>query len=119
MSVLKDGRYPINLDKPRHLLFSLNVLDEVQDRCGGYDKLSEFLQGKDMFKHLRWILTLLLNEGAEKDEDALTEQQLGRLIHTGNLNEVQIAIFKAFSLGVNGGEESDEEDIDTDDEKKS
>ena len=31
MSAIKDGRFPITLDKERHLLFSLNVIDEMQD----------------------------------------------------------------------------------------
>ena len=34
MSAFKDGRYPINLDQERHLLFSLNAMDEIQDKFG-------------------------------------------------------------------------------------
>ena len=65
MSAIKDGRFPITLDKERHLLFSLNVIDEMQDKFGGFDKLDKALSGKDSVKNLRWLLTLLLNEGAE------------------------------------------------------
>ena len=65
MSAIKDGRLPIVLDKERHLLFSLNVIDEMQDKFGGFDKLAEMLIGKDGIKNLRWLLTLLLNEGAD------------------------------------------------------
>ena len=96
MSAIKDGRFPITLDKERHLLFSLNVIDEMQD--------------------LRWLLTLLLNEGAEDGEEELTEKQVGKLIHTGNFLEVKSSIFKAFSMGNNGTAEpparDDEEEED-------
>lgn len=114
MSAIKDGRFPIVLDRERHLLFSLNAIDEMQDKFGGFDRLDKVLSGKDSIKNLRWLLTLLLNEGAEEGEEALTEKQVGKLIHTGNFIEVKSAIFKAFSLGNNGTEEpparDDEED---------
>ena len=120
MGAIKDGRFPITLDKERHLLFSLNVIDEMQDKFGGFDKLDKALSGKDSVKNLRWLLTLLLNEGAEDGDEELTEKQVGKLIHTGNFNEVKSSIFKAFSLGNNGTEEpparDDEEDDGEDDE---
>ena len=102
MSAIKDGRFPIVLDKERHLLFSLNAIDEMQDKFGGFDRLDTVLSGKDSIKNLRWLLTVLLNEGAEDDEEPLTEKQVGKLIHTGNFAEVKTAIFKAFSMGNNG-----------------
>ena len=52
------------LDKERHLLFSLNAIDEMQDKFGGFDRLDTVLSGKDSIKNLRWLLTVLLNEGA-------------------------------------------------------
>lgn len=116
MSAIKDGRLPIVLDKERHLLFSLNVIDEMQDKFGSFDKLDEVLKGKDSIKNLRWLLTLLVNEGAGDDEEPLTEKEVGKLIHTGNFNEVKLSIFKAFSFGNRGttepkpANESEEED---------
>ena len=116
MSAIKDGRFPIRLDKERHLLFSLNAIDEMQDKFGGFDRLDEVLSGRDSIKNLRWLLTVLLNEGAEEGEPELTEKQVGKMIHTGNFAEVKDAIFKAFSMGNNGTEEpparDDEEDGD-------
>ena len=106
MSAIKDGRLPIVLDKERHLLFSLNVIDEMQDKFGGFDKLAEMLKGKDGIKNLRWLLTLLLNEGADDGEEQLTEKQVGKMIHTGNFNEVKTAIFKAFAMGETAAQRS-------------
>lgn len=107
MSAIKDGRYPIFLDKERHLLISLNVIDAIQDRFGGYDDLPKYLKGKDSIKNLKWLLTLAINEGRAPDEDELSEQEVGRLIHTGNMREMTASIYKAFGMAVNGRAEAD------------
>lgn len=105
------------LDKERHLLFSLNAIDEMQDRFGGFDNLDKVLAGKDSIKNIRWLLTVLLNEGAEEGEPELTEKQVGKLIHTGNFAEVKTAIFKAFSMGNSGTPEPPERDGDEEDDE--
>ena len=113
MSAIKDGRYPINLNgKDYYLLFSLNALDALQEKYGGYDKLGDIFNenNKDIFKDLRWLLTLLINEGLEDDEPEFTEQRIGKLIHLGNIGEIKTAIYKSFAYGVNGGEQPDETD---------
>lgn len=118
MSAIKDGRYPIELDKERHLLFSLNALDEIQDKFGGFDKLHEIMDGTDKLKNVRWLLTLLINEGAAENEEQLTEKQVGKLIHTGNFVNVQMAIYRAFAVGNNGGQPTEEEEPEDDEEEE-
>jgi len=111
MSAIKDGRYPIELGgRERHLLFSLNALDEIQDKFGGYDKLAEVFdqRNKDWIKNTKWLLALLINEGDEDEQ--VTEKQVGRWIHTGNIVEVQSAILKAFSRGTNGDKETEKDE---------
>ena len=84
MSAIKDGRMPVELNgNTYYLLFSLNALDEMQDRFGGYDKLDKAFDQSNptMIKDLRWLLTLIINEGMEEGETPLTEQQVGKLIH--------------------------------------
>ena len=107
MGALKSGAFPVELNgKEYGLLFSLNALDEVQEKFGGYDKLSEVFN-----KDTRWLLTLLINEALlAEDENAqlLEEKRVGRLIHAGNLQEVQNAIFKSFYRGT-AGDNSDTE----------
>lgn len=115
MSAIKDGRLPIDLDRERHLLFSLNVLDEMQDKFGGYDKLTEVLQGKEAIKNVKWLLTRLVNEGAGDDEEELTEKQVGKMIHAGNLNEIIGIILSAFHMGTAGTPEAPEVSEDEDD----
>lgn len=119
MSAIKDGRYPITLNgKDYYLLFSLNALDALQDKYGGYDKLSDIFNenNKDIFKDLRWLLTVLINEGLEDDEPELTEQKVGKLIHLGNIGMIKTAIYKSFAFGVNGGEEEAEKTEETETE---
>lgn len=118
MSVIKDGRYPVEIGgKTYHLLFSLNALDELQDKFGGYDKLAEAMSqdNKDWIKNTKWLLAMLINEGMEEGEQEVTERQVGRMIHTGNITEIQEAMLKAFSVGTSGtaerevGEEAEQE----------
>ena len=105
MGALKSGAFPVELNgKEYGLLFSLNALDEVQEKFGGYDKLSEVFNkdNPNLFKDTRWLLTLLINEALlAEDENAqlLEEKRVGRLIHAGNLKEVQNAIFKSRNWG--------------------
>lgn len=117
MSAIKDGRMPVELnDKTYYLLFSLNALDEMQDRFGGYDKLDKAFDQSNptMIKDLRWLLTLIINEGMEEGETPLTEQQVGKLIHIGNLQQIKDAIFSAFVYSANGGEEKEAADGEAD-----
>jgi hypothetical protein len=114
MSALKDGRYEIELDKTRHLLFDLNVIDELNDKYGGYDKLGEILtpDNPKYIKDLKWILALLINEGADEGEPELTERQVGKLINSGNMNTVIGSIIAAFNVGTAGKSETETDDED-------
>ena len=112
MSAIRDGRYPIMLDKERHLLYDLNAIDMIQERFGDLTKIGEAMTGKDGFKNLRFLLTVLLNEG-DDPETELTEREAGKLIPVGNLNAVKDAIFAAISVGNTGSAvptEVDEDD---------
>jgi len=71
--------------------------------------LEEVLKGKDSIKNLRWLLTLLLNEGADEGEEPLTEMQIGKMVHAGNLKEVTTAVYAAFSVGNKGSTEPTED----------
>ena len=120
MSAIKDGRYPVNLNgRDYHLLFSLNALDAIQDKFGGYDKLNVVFDRSSptMLKDLKWLLAMLLNEGMDEGEPELTEKQVGRMVHTGNMSEIQRAIYAAFAVGANGGEEKEEESSEETDEE--
>ena len=127
MSAIKNGIHTVELNgKEYGLLFSLNALDDMQDKFGGYDKLSEAFStsNPDWVKDTKWLFTLLLNEALfAEDENAtpLTEQQVGRMVHMGNLKNIQQAIFAAFAKGTAGeheaaGTETEEGDVEEDTE---
>jgi hypothetical protein len=115
MSAIKNGAYTIELKGEEYaLLFSLNAMDAVQERYGGYDKIAEALRtdNPNSMKEIRWLLTMLINEGIlAEDENALqlTETQVGRMVHTGNLRDVTAAIYASFAKGTSGGQTETEE----------
>jgi hypothetical protein len=106
MSIIKDSRVEIEFErdggKKRHLMFSMDVLDEMQDKFGGYDKLAEALKGADMFKNIRWLLCRLINAGSSTDEDPVTEEWIGKNISVANLGDITKLIYAAFNAGVSG-----------------
>lgn len=123
MSALQNGAYPITLNgKEYGLLFSLNALDAIQERFGGYDKLHEVFnqKNKDWVKDTRWLFALLINEGRLADDEnaaILSEETVGRLINAENLKDVQNAIFSAFANGTAGTTGPDEAENDEDREE--
>jgi hypothetical protein len=122
MSAIRDGRYPVTLDKPRHLYFSLAVLDEMQDRFGGFDKLADALNDGDAIKTLTWLFSRLLNEGAALTQymdtgtldgaEELTERVTGLIIGAHDINNLKSEIFRAFAMGTTGNAEPGEAEAD-------
>lgn len=108
MSALQNGAYPVTLNgKEYGLLFSLNALDAIQEKFGGYDKLQEILSNdnKDLFKNIKWLFTLLINEARLADDEnaeSLTEDRVGRIVTAGNIGEIKNAIYTAFVKGASG-----------------
>lgn len=99
------------------MLFSINAIDAIQDKFGDMEKITDEIaeSGLKGIKTVKWLLTLLLNEGAEEGEEPLTEKQVGTLIHVGNLGDVKTAIFKALSVGNSGDDELVQPDVHSDD----
>lgn len=122
MSALQNGAYPITLNgKEYGLLFSLNALDAIQEKFGGYDKLSEILNSdnKDLFKNIKWLFALLINEARLADDEnaeMLTEDRVGRMVTAGNIGEIKNAIYTAFAKGAAGDEEADGKEEEDDEE---
>lgn len=115
MSAIQSGAYPVKLNgKEYGLLFSLNALDAIQDKFGGYDKLHEVFNANNQnwIKDTKWLLALLINEAmlAENEEaELLPEEKVGRMVHAGNLQDIQTAIYAAFSKGTAGDGEQTED----------
>ena len=96
------GKVPIELDRTRHIMFSLNLLIDLEDEIGDLSNLGEKMAGIGNLKFIRNLLTRTLNEGASEGEEPITEEQVGKLIHMGNIKLVTNAIGEAYSLAVRG-----------------
>ena len=117
------------LDKERHLLFSLNAIDALEDEIGDIGDIEKHMKGKGRMKFITWLIALLLNEaetykhfqktGKIEGAEMVTEQIVGLLINSSNINEVLICIRTAMAVANRGDEElpEDEEDGDIDDEE--
>ena len=113
MSALKDGRVAIELDKTRYLLFDLNAVDAVTDKYGTFENLGSIISpvaNPQYMKDLRYLVTLMLNEGADEGEPEFTEKQVGKIIHIGNMVTAMNAVTAAISYGESGTVQSDEAD---------
>ena len=130
MSGYKDPRFPIELGgKEYHLYFSLSVLEEMQEKYGGFDKLNEVTSGKDGLKNVIWLLTRAVNEGLAyghflktgdvEGAEVMSEKVAGLLLNTANLSDIKTDLFKAFAFGVKGNNDppEDEDPDDEDDEE--
>ncbi len=95
VSVMLDG-------EERRLLFTLNVVDEVQDHydCAIEEVIDRLTDKKESAKTLRYLTTVLLNDEAERSEGrkAYTEKEVGWLIAQDNVLEVTVAVLKAYGL---------------------
>ena len=70
----------------------------------------------DKAKNQIWLLCTLLNEAAEMHNEnhqeqweLLTEAQVGRKIHTDNVNEIMLCIAKVMGVSLPDGDEKDSE----------
>ena len=124
MSAIRNGGlHPIILDKERYLLFSLHVMDKVEDEIGDITELAAHMENKGRLKFVTWLLTELLNEGAVykrfeetgkiEGAEGLTERIVALLIHSSNVKNIMGDIFDAFTLANRGttepqGDEDDE-----------
>ena len=119
MSAIKDGRLPITLDKERHMLFSLNAIDAVEDKIGDIGNLEEEMNKKGRMKLIKWLFTLLLNEGAAftkyletgttEGAEVLTEDTVGLLLNGVNLTSMTSNIYKSLALSSKGDADAPEE----------
>jgi hypothetical protein len=84
-------------DTTYHLVFNLNVMEEIQDEYGTLDKwgkLTDGTIGEPNAKALIFGLTAMLNEGIDIDNEKnntdikpLTKKQVGRILSKIGLEE--------------------------------
>lgn len=71
MSDLKPRGIPIILDGvERHFLFTLNIIDELQDKYGKnlYEIIEDLTKNEESGHLLREVVTILLNDEVDRTE---------------------------------------------------
>lgn len=118
MSDLRPRGIPIVLDGvERHLLFTLNIIDELQDKYGKtiHDIIDELTRA-DVAQHtLRDIVTVLLNDEARREErkgrnekyPMVTERDVGDMIGMDNYYQITAAILLAYGISLPEPEDED------------
>ncbi|WP_251353787.1 hypothetical protein [Hominisplanchenecus murintestinalis] len=111
MGALRPTGVPLVLDgMERHLLFTLNAIDEIQERSGA--PLEEVMGGLTDIETaedtLRLVLLVLLNDEVERlsykgrtcDLELVDEKQIGWMLTRQNLIEAVTATLRAYGSGL-------------------
>lgn len=103
-------------EKEYPIAFTLNVVENIQDKYGSIDKWSDNIQPTDgresKIKDIIWTLQEFINEGIDIENDEkeekrpfLTHKQVGRIISNIGLEEIGNLIRKMTIQSNNTGEE--------------
>lgn len=109
MSDLRPKGATITIDgTERNLLFTLNVIDEIQDHYDMamtevWDKLTDKREAE---KTMRYLLCTLLNDEAEREKrngrelKNYTEKEVGWIISVDDVDEILSALLKAYGVSL-------------------
>ena len=107
---VKEIAVPLELDKPRTLMFDLNAFAELEDKYGNMEQAFFAMQSGSM-KAARTLLWA----GLLHEDDKLTERQVGRMVTLENLGVVLDTISEALLEAMpEDGEETPVEDAPAD-----
>mgnify|MGYP005750951813 CR=1 FL=1 len=85
------GIVEVELDKKRHLRYTMNALAEIEDALGV--ELSEMDKVKMNIKNVRIILWA----GLIHEDPDLTQEEVGDMVDLANIKEVQEKVSEAFN----------------------
>lgn len=116
MSDLRPKGIPVMINgEERHLLFTLNAIDEIQDHFDApmtevWDKLTDKRESE---KTIRYLICTLLNDEAAREQrngkelKSYTEEEVGWAITVENVNEIMMALLDAYGLSLPEPDEDD------------
>ena len=119
MSDLKPHGVDVEIgEQKRNLLFTINAIDNIQERCNMplFDavkyvaKAADGGMDHDTIQIFRAVVSILLNDG---DDGELTEKEVGRMINIGNYSKVALLVLKAYGVSIpdpDGDEDDEDED---------
>mgnify|MGYP004613070469 FL=1 len=91
------------------LVFSLNVMEAIQDKYGSIDKWSNLIQknGEPDIKALKFFMTEAINEGIEIENEknnekrkSVTSKQVGRILTEVGLSDTANKIMTTISESI-------------------
>lgn len=102
MSAFKDNTVYITMAcKEYPIAMNLNALDTIQDKYGDLEALNDNLNGKENFKAIKFLLSVLIEEGSD-GEIVLTEKEVGRLLQLHELEYIVGKIQECFNIAIYG-----------------
>lgn len=96
MNNVRDLGVAIELDKTRHMKFSLNALCDLQDEYGDVIEVFTKATNEQDFKMIRKLLSVSLRD----EDETLDEQQVGKMIDLQNLNYVMEKLSETLTASV-------------------
>ena len=100
---IREVRIPIELDKPRVLLFDLNAFAELEDKFGSLDQAVQKMQ-QDSVKATRTLLWAGLNH----EDETLTERRVGAMISLTNVETIMEQMIQALTVALSEDTDSSE-----------
>lgn len=105
----------------RKLLFTINAIDEIQEKCNlplldavaFVAKAADGAMDRETLGRFRTIATVLIN--SEKGEN-FSEEEIGYIITLENYFKVARAILEAYGISLPDPDEDEDEDDDDEDE---
>lgn len=121
MSDLRPRGVPLELGgEKRELLFTLNVMDDIQSRTGEpvFSTLQKLFEKEEMNGAVKLLLSSLLTDEAERKKwmdpkstlKPVSEKEVGWLVDIGNIGEAVNAILTAYRISMPEAEEDEEPD---------
>lgn len=118
MSDLKPRGIPLMLDGvERRLLFTLNVIDDIQSETGRNMKeiMEDLADEKKMGNTLKYLVTTLVNDETEREKrknpectlEKITERDAGELIGMDNIVEITAKVMMAYGYSLPKPEDDD------------
>ena len=120
MSDLRPSGIPVVLDGvERHFLFTMNIIDEIQDRYGKtlHEVIADLAKADGTEHTLRDLVVILLNDEAQRMAKnpgeasmypVVTEMEVGEMIGLDNYYTVMAAVLRAYGISLPEPEEEDD-----------
>ncbi|MDU7031583.1 hypothetical protein [uncultured Robinsoniella sp.] len=106
MSDLRPKGTPISIcGVERHICFNLNVTDEIQEHydMSMYDVLDMLTNKRTASSTMKYILTVLFNDEAERTENEelkVTVKEVGWMVTEDNVDEIMTKLISTYGISL-------------------